>query len=556
MAGLLDFFASEGKPSDFSNRDMGLAMLMAAGEIANANRPTMYGTPRTGDLFARGAAGFGSGIAASTGQRQKAALQNAEMQMKQAQLMQGMQKDQREAQKHALEMRGLGLTGDARNLALMNGRMPTVEDLQKLKQANPDLSLVPMKDAYGNTSYSVFNPKTGRLAPMSSLSADLAQSPDEVSTPTSVSNGQNRNSPIGVRNNNFGNIRANGEKWSGQLGDSGGFKVFETPQAGMQATLSLLDSYANRYGLNTVRGIIGRWAPPNENNTDAYIARIARQMGIDPDTPLDMSDPKTKVDLGFLISRHENGFDPVVYEEWARLGGAAPQAGVASTPSQNTFAPGQTYDPSGQPVSPPDGATWQKPSEGTLPDGKKAQVQWDTTGRFYRVLGEGRDTESANKRYANVVLEDIGKAKRLARDYWLIPNTGVGSFLSGIPGTNARDLAATLETIRSSVGFDRLQEMRKSSPTGGALGAVSDAENKMLQAALGSLEQSQSEEQFIANLDRVENIYLDIVHGTGNWSKDAQGNITLGTVPQQTGGGQTVQRANRRRYNPQTGGFE
>jgi hypothetical protein len=44
--------------------------------------------------------------------------------------------------------------------------------------------------------------------------------------------------------------------------------------------------------------------------------------------------------------------------------------------------------------------------------------------------------------------------------------------------------------------------MRNNSPTGGALGSVTERELALLQATWGSLQQSQSKEQFEANLDR------------------------------------------------------
>lgn len=69
-----------------------------------------------------------------------------------------------------------------------------------------------------------------------------------------------------------------------------------------------------------------------------------------------------------------------------------------------------------------------------------------------------------------------------------------------IPGSPARDLQATLDTIKSNVGFDKLQQMRNNSPTGGALGQVSEMENRLLQSVSGSLDQGQSPEQLKANL--------------------------------------------------------
>ena len=91
-----------------------------------------------------------------------------------------------------------------------------------------------------------------------------------------------------------------------------------------------------------------------------------------------------------------------------------------------------------------------------------------------------------------------------------------------------RDVRARLDTIRANIGFDRVQQMRESSPTGGALGQVTEFENRLLQSTLGNLEQSQSREQILENLGRIESIYLDIVHGEGNWSRDKDGKVSVG----------------------------
>jgi len=123
--------------------------------------------------------------------------------------------------------------------------------------------------------------------------------------------------------------------------------------------------------------------------------------------------------------------------------------------------------------------------------------------------------EAQKQVQGDVVLTDIGRALDLAKNYKGLSPTGVGSLLKDVPATNANDMQNLLLGIQSSIGFDRLQQMRDNSPTGGALGPVSDFENKNLQAAYGSLAQSQTVEQFEFNLRRLANIYMDIVHGPG-----------------------------------------
>lgn len=92
------------------------------------------------------------------------------------------------------------------------------------------------------------------------------------------------------------------------------------------------------------------------------------------------------------------------------------------------------------------------------------------------------------------VLPDIGQ--------WTAGSAG--SVLSRVPGIQARDVKATIDTIKANLGFAELQEMRANSPTGGALGAVSEREIAYLQSTIANLEQSQSPAQLRENLERVK----------------------------------------------------
>jgi hypothetical protein len=87
-------------------------------------------------------------------------------------------------------------------------------------------------------------------------------------------------------------------------------------------------------------------------------------------------------------------------------------------------------------------------------------------------------------------------------------STGLNSLLAGVPTTRAHDLQTKLDTIRGNIGFDKLQDMRANSPTGGALGSVSEQENKTLQAVMGSLDQGQTAPQF---RDTLVKLYGDLI---------------------------------------------
>jgi hypothetical protein len=86
--------------------------------------------------------------------------------------------------------------------------------------------------------------------------------------------------------------------------------------------------------------------------------------------------------------------------------------------------------------------------------------------------------------------------------------TGVaGALLKNWPASDAYDLRQTIDTIRANIGFAELAQMRENSPTGGALGAVSENENRLLQAVKGSLDPNQSSEQLRENLATIRKNY-------------------------------------------------
>lgn len=121
--------------------------------------------------------------------------------------------------------------------------------------------------------------------------------------------------------------------------------------------------------------------------------------------------------------------------------------------------------------------------------------------------------ETQTRRFADVVTQDIDRVLTILDESAI---TGPFSLTQAVPGTPANDAARLIDTVRANVGFDRLQALRDASPTGGALGQVSEQENRLLQSTLGNLELSQSETQFRTNLQRLKRVYLDIIHGPGN----------------------------------------
>ena len=90
----------------------------------------------------------------------------------------------------------------------------------------------------------------------------------------------------GIRNNNPLNIRHSADRWQGvwdkQTDKS--FVQFKSMAYGYRAAWKTLQSYYNRFYAQsrvfTVRNIIGRWAPPKENDTEAYIHSVLKLSSI------------------------------------------------------------------------------------------------------------------------------------------------------------------------------------------------------------------------------------------------------------------------------------
>lgn len=81
-------------------------------------------------------------------------------------------------------------------------------------------------------------------------------------------------------------------------------------------------------------------------------------------------------------------------------------------------------------------------------------------------------------------------------------------------GTPEYQLQRQIDDFSRNIGLDRLQQMRESSPTGGALGQVPVQQQKMLQETLGSFDISQPISVLRENLSQLNNIYLDIMFGS------------------------------------------
>jgi hypothetical protein len=114
--------------------------------------------------------------------------------------------------------------------------------------------------------------------------------------------------PLGVRNNNAGNIKWNARNdWVGQTGQNKGFVVFDTPENGIRAMAILIrnDILSDR---PTIKLLIEEWSATDQ---EPYIEFVADRMRIGPNDGLDINDLEALVEA---VIAFENGKAPYAWE--------------------------------------------------------------------------------------------------------------------------------------------------------------------------------------------------------------------------------------------------
>lgn len=107
----------------------------------------------------------------------------------------------------------------------------------------------------------------------------------------STDNRGSSNLPLGMRNNNPGNLRPSGVvPWLGSAGTSNNFVVFSNIGYGLRAMALDLTNKITKDNLNTITKIITKYAPPVENNTAQYISSVSAYTGFDPNETIDYNE--------------------------------------------------------------------------------------------------------------------------------------------------------------------------------------------------------------------------------------------------------------------------
>lgn len=115
--------------------------------------------------------------------------------------------------------------------------------------------------------------------------------------------------PRGIRNNNPGNLNFVGQagaELEGGVGANARFARFSSMADGVAALASQLQVYQAR-GVDTIKAIIEKYAPPSENNTGAYVMSVSKALGIGAEQRLDLKNVAVLREMISAISTVENG---------------------------------------------------------------------------------------------------------------------------------------------------------------------------------------------------------------------------------------------------------
>lgn len=133
-----------------------------------------------------------------------------------------------------------------------------------------------------------------------------------------------------------------------------------------------------------------------------------------------------------------------------------------------------------------------------------------------------RDAEKEKAREQSVVAsatattQDLFEIKRkyegIKPTRGVIPS--VSRIVAGeIPGTETQELKSLIDRVTSGMTLDKLQSIRQNSPTGGALGNVSNKDTALLQNSVSNLKAAQNPQEFNREWTRLTETYLDIAYG-------------------------------------------
>ncbi|MBU9261968.1 hypothetical protein KTD13_16555 [Burkholderia multivorans] len=255
-----------------------------------------------------------------------------------------------------------------------------------------------------------------------------------VANVANAANGGGPNAPLGIRNNNPGNLRPGGQ-----------FAQYPDMQTGLQALDNNLQAYGKQ-GINTVAGVISKWAPPNENDTNGYIKEVSQRLGISPNQKIDLSNPLVRQSLATAIALRENGPSGVFGggsnsqpKQGAPMA-AEPPLGTTQAANTSQGAPSVLMEKSYKSLSDSD-ANYQQSREALSEMINLAQKK-GTSGMAVGMLPEGIGTR---------ISPDAAKYQKLHATYVSLQGKGLGETGSDAARATINESVPTYDKPQSAM---------------------------------------------------------------------------------------------------------
>ncbi len=174
----------------------------------------------------------------------------------------------------------------------------------------PQLEIM-LRNAGGATAIALSSGAVQRATGGKELSR-MAQAQQGLGTPPKVDDKVLNTS--GYKGCNPLNVKVFGNKWDGLIGnDEKQHGIFATPMDGIRAGVKVIQCYDKKYGINTVEGIISRFAAAEDSTRSAYISNVCKAVGVAPDEKLDVKNPEVMQKLITAMIKQEIG--AVAYSE-------------------------------------------------------------------------------------------------------------------------------------------------------------------------------------------------------------------------------------------------
>lgn len=195
-------------------------------------------------------------------------------------------------------------TAASGGLAAMLGALSRIAGVAALAFHSEELNKGENEWAQGNAL------KYGKpLPPSATVNPDGSVSMPDGAASAGVASGEpiaSGSLPRGIRNNNPGNLQFMGQAGAVPEPGSGRFARFGSMQQGIAALYRQIQLYKSR-GINTLAKLAAKYAPPNENDTGAYLSQLVKSTGFGANSALDFSNPAVAESIIRGISRNENG---------------------------------------------------------------------------------------------------------------------------------------------------------------------------------------------------------------------------------------------------------